>query len=234
MKFDAVLFDCDGVLVDSEIITNGVLRDMLEELGWKLSPAECMRLFVGKAVKDERALIEARTGQPLTEAWLVHFRERRNEGLMKRVKPIRGAVDAVALIHQRFQGRIACASGADRFKVDLQLEKCGLMPYFKGRIFSGHELPRSKPAPDVYLAAAAALGVPPERCAVIEDTVTGVTAGVAAGATVFGYSPPEAGHDAPGALRAAGAIGIFDDMAQLADALFSASTSLSGAVTPRG
>lgn len=225
MKFDAVLFDCDGVLVDSELITNGVLRDMLEELGWKLSAEECMRTFVGKAVKDERALIEARTGRPLTEAWLVHFRERRNEGLMKRVKPVRGAFDAVARIHERLQGRIACASGADRFKVELQLEKCGLMPYFKGRIFSGHELPRSKPAPDVYLAAAAALGVPPGRCAVVEDTVTGATAGVAAGATVFGYSPPEAGHDAPGALRAAGAVWIFDDMAQLGHALFSAGTS---------
>jgi len=224
MKFDAVLFDCDGVLVDSELITNGVLRDMLEELGWRLSAEECMRTFVGKAVKDERVLIEARTGQPLTEEWLVRFRERRNEGLIQRVKPIRGAVEAVAQIHQRFQGRIACASGADRFKVELQLEKCALMPYFKGRIFSGHELPRSKPAPDVYLAAAAALGVPPERCAVVEDTVTGVTAGVAAGATVFGYSPPEAGHDAPGALRAAGALWIFDDMAQLAEAPFSAGT----------
>jgi HAD superfamily hydrolase (TIGR01509 family) len=223
MNFDAVLFDCDGVLVDSERITNGVLRDMLEELGWRLSPEECMRIFVGKAVKDERALIEARTGQPLTEDWMVRFRERRNQGLIQRVKPIPGAVAAVALVHERFGGRIACASGADRFKVELQLEKCG-MPYFKGRIFSGHELPRSKPAPDVYLAAAAALAVPPARCAVVEDTVTGVTAGVAAGATVFGYSPPEAGHDAPGALRAAGAVWIFDDMAQLAAAPFSAGT----------
>lgn len=215
MKFDAVLFDCDGVLVDSELITNGVLRDMLEELGWKLSAEECMRTFVGKAVKDERALIEARTGQPLTEDWMVRFRERRNEGLMLRVEPIRGAVDAVALIHRRFQGRIACASGADRFKVELQLQKCALMPYFKGRIFSGHELPRSKPAPDVYLAAAAALGVPPARCAVVEDTVTGVAAGVAAGATVFGYSPSQAGHDAPEALTRAGAAAIFGNLAQL-------------------
>ena len=228
MTFDAVLFDCDGVLVDSEPITNGVLRDMLEELGWKLSPQECMRIFVGKAVKDERALIEARTGQPLTEDWMVRFRERRNEGLMRRVQPIHGAVEAVAQIHERFGGRVACASGADRFKVELQLEKCGLMRFFKGRIFSGHELPRSKPAPDVYLAAAAALGVAPARCAVIEDTVTGVLAGVAAGATVFGYSPPEAGHDAPGALRAAGAVWIFDDMAQLATAPFSAGTSPPG------
>ncbi|HEY0884869.1 MAG TPA: HAD family phosphatase [Ramlibacter sp.] len=215
MRFDAVLFDCDGVLVDSERITNGVLRDMLEELGWKLTAQECMRLFVGKAVKDERALIEARTRQPLTDDWLVRFRERRNVGLIAGVQPIRGAVAAVAAVHDRLGGRIACASGADRFKVELQLDKCGLMPYFDGRIFSGHEMPRSKPAPDVYLAAAEALGVEPARCAVVEDTVTGVAAGTAAGATVFGYSPPEAGHDAPAALRAAGAVRIFNDMGRL-------------------
>ena len=214
-RFDAVLFDCDGVLVDSEPITNGVLRDMLEEAGWTLTPGECMRLFIGKAVKDEAALIEARTGQPLTEEWMVRFRERRNDGLVRDLKPIQGAVDAVASIHALYQGRLACASGADRFKVELQLQKCGLMPYFKGRIFSGHELPRSKPAPDVYLAAAAALGADPRRCAVVEDTVTGVRAGVAAGATVFGYSPDEAGHDAPAALRLHGAAFIFTDLAAL-------------------
>ena len=217
MRFEAILFDCDGVLVDSEPITSGVLRDMLEERGWKLSPQECMRLFIGKAVKDETALIEARTGQPLTEDWMVRFRERRNVGLMAGVKPIRGALEAVAKIHELYEGRIACASGADRFKVELQLEKCGLMPYFKDRIFSGHELPRSKPAPDVYLAAAAALGVDPKRCAVVEDTVTGVMAGVAAGATVFGYSPAQAGHDAPQALRQAGALCIFKDLSALVD-----------------
>ncbi len=215
LKFEAVLFDCDGVLVDSEPITNGVLRDMLEEAGWKLSSAECMRLFIGKAVKDEIAVIEANTGQPLTEQWLHEFRGRRNEALVEGLLPIRGAVEAVAQIHTLYEGRIACASGADRFKVELQLEKCGLMPSFHGRIFSGHEMPRSKPAPDVYLAAAAALGIAPHRCVVVEDTVTGVTAGVAAGATVFGYSPPEAGHDTPEALRAAGASLIFIDMAEL-------------------
>jgi len=214
-RFDAVLFDCDGVLVDSEGITNGVLRDMLEELGWKMDQAECMRLFVGKAVKDEQALIEARTGKRLTEEWFVRFRERRNEGLVARVQAIPNAVAAVAQISARYQGRIACCSGADRFKVELQLRKCGLLQYFEGRVFSGHETPRSKPFPDVYLAAMEPLDVRPERCAVVEDTVTGVRAGVAAGATVFGYSPPEAGHDAPAALRAAGASTIFTDMADL-------------------
>jgi len=214
-RFDAVLFDCDGVLVDSEGITNGVLRDMLEELGWKLTPAECMRIFVGKAVKDEQTLIEARIGKPLAEEWFARFRERRNEGLVARVQAIPRALEAVAKISDSFQGRIACCSGADRFKVELQLRKCGLMEYFEGRVFSGHETPRSKPFPDVYLAAMERLGVRPERCAVVEDTVTGAQAGVAAGATVFGYSPPEAGHDAPAALRAAGASAIFTDMARL-------------------
>jgi HAD superfamily hydrolase (TIGR01509 family) len=218
-RFEAVLFDCDGVLVDSEPITNAVLRDMLEELGWKLTREECMRIFIGKAVKEERGLIEAHTGQPLTEAWMVRFRERRNEKLVQEVQAIAGALQAVAALHERFEGRIACASGADRFKVELQLEKCGLLPYFEGRVFSGHELPRSKPAPDVYLAAAAALNVSPQRCAVIEDTVTGVTAGLAAGATVFGYSPPEVGHSTPEALREAGAVRIFTDMAHLPELL---------------
>ncbi len=214
-SFEAVLFDCDGVLVDSERITNGVLREMLGELGWQLSVEECMRIFVGKAVKDERALIERHTGKPFSEDWLAEFRERRNRGLMERVQPIRNALQAVEQLHARHQGRVAVASGADLPKVELQLRKTGLMRFFEGRVFSGHDLPRSKPAPDVYLAAAAALGADPARCMVVEDTVTGVTAGVAAGATVFGYSPPEAGHDAPDALRRAGASVIFSDMADL-------------------
>ncbi|KQT09294.1 HAD family hydrolase [Ramlibacter sp. Leaf400] len=214
-RYEAVLFDCDGVLVDSEPITIGVLREMLQELGWTLTPAECMRLFIGKAVKDEWALIEARTGKPLTDEWLAQFRDRRNHMLERHLTPIEDSDHAVAAAHAACGGRIACASGADRIKVELQLAKCGLMRWFEGRIFSGHEQPRSKPAPDVYLAAAAALGVDPRRCAVVEDTVTGVTAGVAAGATVFGYSPPEAGHDAPAALLAAGAVRIFTRMRDL-------------------
>ena len=221
LKFDAVLFDCDGVLVDSEPITNGVLRNMLAESGWVLTSSECMRLFIGKAVKDERAMIEANTNQPLTDDWMHRFRERRNAGLLARLQAIDGAVQAVTTIHAQYAGRIACASGADRFKVELQLDKCGLMAYFKGHIFSGHELPRSKPFPDVYLAAAVALGVDASRCAVVEDSVTGVLAGVAAGATVFGYSPSEAGHDAPAALLAAGAVQVFTDMGELPGVLSS-------------
>ena len=217
--FDAVLFDCDGVLVGSEPITNGVLRDMLGEAGWQLSPAECMRIFIGKALIDEVKLIEVQTGIRIDAAWMLQFRERRDTALRARLLPIDGAVQAVANIHKRYSGRIACASGADRAKVELQLQMCGLMPYFEGSIFSGYEVARSKPFPDVYLAAAAALGVDAKRCAVVEDSVTGVAAGVAAGATVFGYSPSLIGHSAPDALLGAGAVTVFTDMAALPDLL---------------
>lgn len=223
--FAAVLFDCDGVLVDSEPITNGLLREMLEELGWVLTPRECMHLFLGKAVRDERAIIEKNTGRRLTDEWLAGFRARRDERLRREVRPIEGALDAVAAIHKAFDGRIAVASGADRFKIDLQLARCGLGLFFEGRVFSGHELPRSKPFPDVYLAAAAALGIAPRHCAVVEDTVTGVKAGIAAGATVFGYSSPETGHDGAHALRDEGAVAIFTHMGQLPALLTSARPS---------
>ena len=213
--FDAVLFDCDGVLVDSEPITNRVLAQMLTELGWPLTAEESMRIFTGKAVKDEAALIAAKTGFTLTPDWMASFWARRNAALDADLLAIPGAAQAVRALHVQLEGRIACASGADRHKVELQLQKAGILDCFEGRIFSGHETPRSKPFPDVYLAAAAALGVPAARCAVIEDTVTGVTAGVAAGATVFGYSPGTLGHSSPQAMREAGAVQLFDDMAQL-------------------
>jgi len=219
MKFDAVLFDCDGVLVDSEPITNGVLRDMLQERGWNLTVAECMSLFVGKTVRDEADLIEQRTGSEVTEDWLTSFRDRRNEALSLYLTAIPDIHDAVHRVHAHHGGRIACASGADRFKVELMLRKLELISYFDGRIFSGYETPRSKPFPDVYLAAAAALGVDPRRCAVVEDTVVGVTAGVAAGATVFAYSPATSTHVDAQDLLQAGAHHIFTRMTALPDLL---------------
>jgi HAD superfamily hydrolase (TIGR01509 family) len=211
MRFDAVLFDCDGVLVDSEPIVNRILRDMLAERGWPLSQAECMRIFVGKMVRDERARIERETGQPLTEEWLAAFRALRNAALVQELCIVPGAQAAVHAVHERLDARIACASGADRPKLDLQLRKVGLHPYFDGRIFSGQEMPRSKPHPDVYLAAAAALAVAPQRCAVVEDTLTGAAAGLAAGATVFAYVP----HGDAEPFHRAGVAAVFSDMAGL-------------------
>lgn len=211
MKFEAVLFDCDGVLVDSEPIVNRVLRDMLAERGWVLTEAECTRIFLGKMVRDEKARIERETGRPLEEDWLTAFRENRNAALERELSIVRHAREAVHALHERLDARIACASGADRYKVELQLRKVGLHDYFEGRIFSGHEMPRSKPHPDVYLAAAAALGAAPGRCAVVEDTLIGTAAGLAAGAAVFAYVPQ---GEAEPFLRA-GVAAVFSDMAQL-------------------
>jgi HAD superfamily hydrolase (TIGR01509 family) len=212
MNFQAVLFDCDGVLVDSEAITCGVLRDMFEEQGWHMTLAECMQRFVGHTVKSRRELIEANTGVPLTDAWLQQFFERRNERLDAQITAIEGIHDTVAHLHDHCGGRIAVASGADRFKVEMMLKKVGLHSFFEGRIFSGHEMPRSKPYPDVYLAAAAYLQVDPMHCLVVEDTPVGIAAGVAAGATVWAYAP--AGADAQPLLQA-GAVRLLAGMQEL-------------------
>ncbi len=215
MQFEAILFDCDGVLVDSELITNRVLHAMLNESGWPLSEDECMRIFIGKTVRSETARIEAETGKPLTDAWMAAFYERRNTRLRAELVAISGALEAVRAVHTQLQGQIAVASGADKPKVLMQLEKVGMLPYFGAHVFSGHDLPRTKPWPDVYLAAAASLGVDPARCLVIEDSVPGLTAGVRAGATVWGYCPRVNAHSTPESLMTAGASMVFDDMADL-------------------
>ncbi|MBT0769110.1 HAD family phosphatase [Kineosporia sp. J2-2] len=216
LPFQAVLFDCDGVLVDSEQITSGVLREMLHELGWQISAAECFTRFVGRSLKDEFGVIEQYTGVRVGPAWLAGFRRRRDLALAARLEEIPGAGAAVRRLTASFAGNVACASGADRAKVEMQLARVGLLDVFAGKIYSGEEMPRSKPAPDVYLAAAAGLGADPARCAVIEDTVSGTRAGVAAGATVFGYCPPDSpAHSSPERLVEAGAASIFTSMSDL-------------------
>ncbi|MBB2920588.1 HAD family hydrolase [Cupriavidus alkaliphilus] len=213
-RFDCVIFDCDGVLVDSEPIVNRVLNQMLNELGIEISLEDSTRLFLGRAVREELDMIERMRGAPLPENWLSTWLARRNAVLEEEVAAVahvREAIRAVAAT-----GMPVCvASGADRVKVKLQLTKTGLVELFqqdqREHIFSATEVARSKPAPDVYLLAARTMGVEPARCAVVEDSPTGVTAGVAAGMTVFGYA---ARNDAA-QLREAGARTIFTDMRDL-------------------
>jgi HAD superfamily hydrolase (TIGR01509 family) len=214
-RYQATLFDCDGVLVDSEPITNAVLSEMLGELGWPVTPAECARIFTGRGVLEEQALIEARTGRALPAQWAARFRERRNAELERRLQPMPYAVEAVAQLHARYAGRIAVVSGAHRAKVELALRKCRLLEFFGPHVFSGQECERSKPHPDVYLAAAQSLGVDPHACVIVEDTVTGVMAGVAAGATVIGYSPSGSGHSPAAELLRCGAVQVITDLREL-------------------
>lgn len=212
LPFAGVLFDCDGVLVDSEPITLGVMRQAFADHGWDMPLAECEARFLGRQLSDEAAEIERRTGLPFP-AFQTEFRRRRDAALAARVGPIDGIPDVLPRIFAGYGGRIACASGSDRGKLDIMLGRAGLTRWFEGgRLLSGTEMPRGKPAPDVYLAAAAALGVEPARCAVVEDTRTGALAGLAAGATVFGYCPGGPGHDSALKLREAGVTRLFHDM----------------------
>jgi len=214
-KFSAVLFDCDGVLVDSESITNAVLREMLIELGWNISQEECISIFIGKALKDQWQPILENTGVRIDEQWIGGFRRRRDVALRENLQAIPGALEVVKKASSLYGGKIACATGADRGKVEMQLSITGMAPFFGGHIYSGMEYARSKPAPDVYLAAASGLEIDPAKAAVVEDTVTGVAAGIAAGATVFGYCPGGPISSTKEKLLAAGASEVFTSMDQL-------------------
>ena len=219
-RFEGVLFDCDGVLVDSETLTCSALRDMLSASGWSMTLAECMDYFVGKTVRSEAEVIEAHTGQRLTDAWMHAFYAERDRRLRTHMQLVDGAFELVRVAHEHCQGRIALCSGADRPKLELMLTQLELMPYFEGRVFSGHELPRSKPYPDVYWAGAEAIGVQPERALVIEDSPVGVQAGAAAGATVWGFVGLRE-HN----LCAAGAVAQWSSLADLTAELVRRQTS---------
>jgi HAD superfamily hydrolase (TIGR01509 family) len=210
IAFDAVLFDCDGVLVDSEPIANRVLTHSLNRLGLALTQAETEHHFVGLPLLQSMARIEALLGRSLPADWYPQYQAERDKALTAELQPVAGIV---ALLQHLQDKRIpmAVASGAEREKLDLNLRLTGLGSYFGPNTFSGSDVERSKPAPDVYLLAARKLGIEPRRCAVIEDTATGTRAGVAAGMTVFGYG---ARNDAQ-SLRDAGASRVFGDMAEL-------------------
>lgn len=210
--FDLVAFDCDGVLVDSEPLTCGVLAEMLNELGWEITLEDTIRTFVGRLVRDELPMIEARIGKPVAPDFYQQFVARRNRALETGIEAVRNVPQTLEVLSAR--GMPFCvASGADRAKMRLTLGSTGLLRWFEDRMFSGMEVPRTKPAPDVYLLAAQTMGVAPARCVVVEDTPTGIAAGVAAGMTVFGYAE----RMDPQVLRDAGAVEVFDDMAQLPD-----------------
>lgn len=216
-RFDAILFDCDGVLVDSEPLVNRLIWEMLNELGIHISQEDSIQRFLGKAIREELDAIAEMRGAPLPANWLSTFHARRNALLEAEVEAVPHIAHAIDVLSE-LGLPMAVASGADRTKVELQLNRTGLIEHFQPtdvRIFSATEVERSKPAPDVYLLAARSLGVSPSRCLVIEDSPTGVTAGHAAGMTVLAY----AGRNAPGPLLAAGATSTFTDMRDLPELL---------------
>lgn len=209
----AVLFDCDGVLADSEPVANRVVAADLSARGWPLTPDEAGAIFLGMALPAMVPLIEAQIGT-LPAEWTQDLKHRVAETMAREVTPVPGAADLLAAI--RAAGvPVALASNSSRLELAAKLTRLGFTEAFEGRIFSFEDVPQPKPQPDIYLAAASACGADPTECVVVEDSAAGVRAGVAAGCTVFGFCQVTE----PKVLLAAGAHTVFTDLSQLPERL---------------
>jgi HAD superfamily hydrolase (TIGR01509 family) len=200
------------VLVDSEPIATRVLAGVLAELGLSLSAAAVDEQFLGRSHGNAIELIEQALGHPVTDGFADHWQALTFDAFRKELRPVPGIEAAL----DRLSVPVCVASSSDPARIRLSLELTGLLPRFEGRIFSATQVARGKPAPDLFLFAAQSMGVAPARCVVVEDSLLGVQAAVAAGMPVLGYS---ARASASGlALAGAGAT-VFDDMQRLPDLL---------------
>lgn len=184
MAFDLVIFDCDGVLVDSEPISNRILCEMINELGLPYTLARTVATFKGRSMASCYAIISEELRRPLPDDFDHRFRELTFAAFTQELHPIAGIHETLAHIDIP----TCVASSGPHEKIRHNLGLTNLLERFDGRIFSAVDVPRGKPAPDLFLHAAATLGASPAKCAVIEDSSLGVQAGVAAGMTVFGYA----------------------------------------------
>jgi HAD superfamily hydrolase (TIGR01509 family) len=182
-RFELVIFDCDGVLVDSELITNRIFAEMLSELGITLSLDDIFDRFVGRSTAYCLQVVAGLLGHPVRDGFADEYHARSAAALRSELKAVPGIEEVLAAVAAPY----CVASSGTHEKMHITLGTTGLLPKFQGRIFSVTEVAKSKPFPDVFLHAAKQSGVAPSACAVIEDTPTGVQAGVAAGMTVFGY-----------------------------------------------
>ena len=194
---ELVIFDCDGTLVDSEELGTSVLLEMAGELGLHLPLRETNLLFRGWQLDRCVAQIETWLGRKLPDDFVAQVRLRTRNTFEAKLQPIPGAVELVRTLRLP----MCVASSGPREKIELSLSLTGLLPYFKDRIFSGYELGSWKPDPGLFLHAARTLGVEPARCAVVEDSLVGVQAGVAAGMQVFAYQPEEVDPRIPDDVR---------------------------------
>ena len=183
-----VIFDCDGVLVDSEVISNGVLAQMLTAAGLPTTLAQARRAYQGLLLGDVLTEAQRRLGRSLPDDWLARYEHERAAAFRAALRPVAGAADAVRRIKQA--GIDVCVASQGKLsKTELSLRLTGLAPLFPpARRFSAHAVARGKPAPDLFLLACKTVGVEPARCVVVEDTPSGVTAAVAAGMRALGYA----------------------------------------------
>ncbi|BDG70400.1 HAD family hydrolase [Roseomonas fluvialis] len=204
----AVLFDCDGVLADTEMLVNTLVSEQLTALGWPMSAAESRETFLGMALPDMVPRIEARVGQ-LPPDWVEEISTLIAHEMNRRTPPIPGAANALRAVVAAGVP-VAVASNSGRAELMAKMRSLGLAAVFADRVFSFEDVDRPKPWPDIYLAAAAACHVAPQDCVVIEDSVPGVRAGRAAGCRVLGFA-----HETPAGVLSAHGAEPFASMAEL-------------------
>ena len=189
-KIEAVIFDCDGTLVDSETLSLTVLIEFVAEFGLEIPHEEALQQFAGNELSVVFRTIEERLERSLPDDFLESFRERQITVLKQELQAIDGAHGLLASISLPF----CVASNAPLSKIAVCLETTGLYQHFApDRIFSAYEIQVWKPEPDLFLKAAHDIGVAPENCAVVEDSSFGINAGLAAGMQVFAFDPRRPG-----------------------------------------
>ncbi|MFF9506929.1 HAD family hydrolase [Streptomyces sp. NPDC014724] len=204
---ELVIFDCDGVLVDSERIAVRVDAMSLASLGWPLSEAEIVERFVGRSHADMITDVEKHLGYKLPDGWEAEQHHLYHKAMEAELTAVDGVVEALNQI--QLPACVASSSSHDGLRHTLGLT--GLYSRFEGRIYSAAEVVNGKPAPDLFLHAARHMGFAPEVCAVVEDSRYGVQAARAAGMRAFGYCgglTPEEWLHGPGTV-------VFDDMREL-------------------
>ncbi|MFJ8597114.1 HAD family hydrolase [Streptomyces shenzhenensis] len=213
MRYDLVIFDNDGVLVDSEPISNRLLAAYLTELGHPTSYEDCLRDYMGAALHRVHDLVAERTGQRLPDDFDDVFHARVFAAFERELKPVGGAVGVLEKLAADGVPYCVASSGSHE-RIRVGHRTTGLDRWFEdSKIFSSQDVGRGKPAPDLFLYAAERMGVAPERCVVVEDSPLGVRAAVAAGMDVYGFTamtPPE---------KLADAGQLFSDMRELTDLL---------------
>lgn len=212
-----LIFDCDGVLVDSEMIASRVLAAKLSAIGYPVTAKQCRERFTGKWMTDVLALV-AETGVAVPDDFKETLKAADKEAFERELKPMPGVLQVIReLKHDR-----CVASSGSVEKMETTLGISGLLPYFRPHLFSAVHVKRGKPEPDLFLHAAQRMGRAPGDCLVIEDSTAGVTAARRAGMRVIGFAGASHAREMPGyadALRQAGAADVFDDMTRLSEFL---------------
>ncbi|MFD0279967.1 HAD family hydrolase [Kitasatospora sp. NPDC127111] len=208
---ELVIFDCDGVLVDSERIALRVQVALGAELGWPLTEEEVVARFIGRSQASIGAQIAERLGAETAAVWWERFERLHRVEVDTRLEAVEGLPEALAAIDLP----TCVASSGSHEKMRHTLGRTGLHEHFAGRIFSATEVAHGKPAPDLFLYAAERMGVDPAACVVVEDSRPGVQAARAAGMRAFGYA---GGLTAAGLLEGPGTV-VFDDMRELPELL---------------